>query len=224
MLPDFLTGSTTQNECASRHSPRCSPEDGKQHASASSAGPSASGGDGFDGQWFGAYSKTLEGTIARNRMAWPDGHTSEMNIKSPSEFWLRVDDEVLTAKLQPDGNLHWSDGDIWTRRKRNSLQPSSREHCVQFDGSSNPESAECLQHYARNRMGQTFTVVLSTRDIADKTDAVSNFAAVNQIPFQASDVEYIGHTVFFAIHLLLTHKTLNTTLSSAQVWHCFVLQ
>lgn len=91
----------------------------------------------FDGTWTGA-------SISSDMMTWPDGHISKLHITSQSQFWVRVDGAVHTAKLQHNGTLRWSDGDVWTLCQQSGSRPSRRDVSSTDPGSTQKTSSANL--------------------------------------------------------------------------------
>eukprot|EP00427_Karlodinium_veneficum_P037253 CAMPEP_0169297088 /NCGR_PEP_ID=MMETSP1016-20121227/65511_1 /TAXON_ID=342587 /ORGANISM="Karlodinium micrum, Strain CCMP2283" /LENGTH=1357 /DNA_ID=CAMNT_0009388571 /DNA_START=1 /DNA_END=4071 /DNA_ORIENTATION=+ len=61
----------------------------------------------IDGVWTG-------GTISGTTLTWPNGTQTTINMIAPREYAIMLeDDKVLTACLEYDGKLHWTDGDVW---------------------------------------------------------------------------------------------------------------
>eukprot|EP00931_Biecheleriopsis_adriatica_P090641 TRINITY_DN6459_c1_g1_i1.p1 TRINITY_DN6459_c1_g1~~TRINITY_DN6459_c1_g1_i1.p1 ORF type:complete len:281 (+),score=77.83 TRINITY_DN6459_c1_g1_i1:21-863(+) len=62
----------------------------------------------LDGRW-------SKGCIDGSVLRWNTGSTSELVRKSPREFSMVRKNKEYTARLENDGKLHWSDGDVWSR-------------------------------------------------------------------------------------------------------------
>jgi len=65
--------------------------------------------EGIDGGW-------SKGTISGTKLKWHEGYVSRLERVSSREWTLdATDGGTYTAKLEGDGRLHWSDGDVWCR-------------------------------------------------------------------------------------------------------------
>mmetsp|Transcript_59324 Transcript_59324/g.94177 ORF Transcript_59324/g.94177 Transcript_59324/m.94177 type:complete len:774 (-) Transcript_59324:135-2456(-) len=62
----------------------------------------------IQGMWEG-------GCIVGTTLRWSDGGTTTINIVTPNEFTLTIGDHTVTAVLERDAKLHWSDGDVWIK-------------------------------------------------------------------------------------------------------------
>jgi hypothetical protein len=67
---------------------------------------------GIDGTWADSNGCA---TIWRNSLTWNDGTEIELIEKTETSLRARKSNEDLFAEIGEDGNLHWSDGDIWKR-------------------------------------------------------------------------------------------------------------
>jgi len=62
----------------------------------------------IEGAWTGGF---IDGT----NLSWNDGTQATIVIITPKKFTVTVEDEVVSAELEDDGKLHWSDGDVWMK-------------------------------------------------------------------------------------------------------------
>merc|ERR1711924_39215 len=69
--------------------------------------------DGFDGVWESVPENMIAGRIKGSTLRM--GGDIPLQITSPTTFNMRMDGTQYFANLEEDGNLHWSDGDIWRR-------------------------------------------------------------------------------------------------------------
>merc|ERR1712066_200072 len=64
---------------------------------------------GFDGTWGPA-------SIRKGVLTWNEDEQVMLEILSRSEFRMTYNGQWLIARAKADGKLHWSDGDVWSRK------------------------------------------------------------------------------------------------------------
>lgn len=69
----------------------------------------------FEGDWTWA-------TIDEHKLIWKEGEEVAIQPLSATTFQMRYEGISNTAELRHDGKLHWDDGDVWTRRSKQSLR------------------------------------------------------------------------------------------------------
>lgn len=62
----------------------------------------------IEGVWQG-------GSITGTTLWWNDGRLATIHILTPTKFSVTLEGIVVTAALEDDGKLHWSNGDIWEK-------------------------------------------------------------------------------------------------------------
>jgi len=65
----------------------------------------------FDGLW------RNRGAIDGDKLTWKDGPTELLVITSDVTLELTFEGHTYHGELREDGQLHWDDGDIWTRQE-----------------------------------------------------------------------------------------------------------
>jgi antitoxin component of MazEF toxin-antitoxin module len=63
----------------------------------------------FDGVWGPA-------CLRKGVLTWNEGEDVEVDVLSDTKFRMTYVGKVCSAELRRDGKLHWSDGDVWSRR------------------------------------------------------------------------------------------------------------
>jgi hypothetical protein len=63
----------------------------------------------FDGSWSG------RGVIREGKLAWQDGPSTPLVILTSTTLRVTLDGVSHQGELRNDGQLHWDDGDVWTR-------------------------------------------------------------------------------------------------------------
>merc|ERR1712050_219556 len=77
----------------------------------------------FDGHW-------NRGFIFGSVVTWHDGTTSTLTI-SGAHIKVTLAKQLYSGILRPDGNIHWSDGDIWTRVSQVEFDKLKAVHSLQ---------------------------------------------------------------------------------------------
>lgn len=69
----------------------------------------------FDGRWKSVESGEHVATIFDGRIAWADGPAKEYEHLGKGTLQTELCDGLYTAQLTEEGDLKWSDGDVWRR-------------------------------------------------------------------------------------------------------------
>ena len=67
----------------------------------------------YDGTWYDKSEKTLQGTISGSTLTWNNGKELVFKFDEQSRIVLKVEEDKYLGELTHDGNIQWSNGDIW---------------------------------------------------------------------------------------------------------------
>jgi len=68
----------------------------------------------FDGRWIGKTGEYM-GSIVGTTITWADGPGVELRKESERVISCELFGDIFRAELNAEGQLVWSDGDIWVR-------------------------------------------------------------------------------------------------------------
>lgn len=157
----------------------------------------------FDGVWGPA-------RLKKGVLTWNEGEAVEVDVLSEVQFRITYVGRVYSAELRSDGKLHWSDGDVWSRR----CTPCTTDHPAH--GSLPP----WLRRQSQNR--QCIKLVPPSR----MTSATLS-RAVGQVPecrrvFQDSQTEITSRCEGDNAHSLLDEQPNTLKKASAATSCCGV--
>jgi len=87
----------------------------------------------FQGQW------TRGASITGKTLRFDTGQTVALDIVSSTELKMDFQGKKITAKLQDDLSLQWSDGDVWSRLEFNGGAPFVESKMVSGGGFAEPK-------------------------------------------------------------------------------------
>lgn len=64
----------------------------------------------FDGVWD-------VGVVSGGRFRWHSGEEAQLLFNSPTKMQMSYNGTLTAAELQANGEIHWEDGDVWTRKQ-----------------------------------------------------------------------------------------------------------
>lgn len=106
----------------------------------------------LDGNWYKTNGGPFVATIAGSIMYWQDGIETTLS-KTGGALMMHLEGDCYTAQVR-DGQIHWSDGDVWERRECRS--EAKHQQKVTFVLQS-PEAADDIQCSAKPDKEQSGT-------------------------------------------------------------------
>jgi hypothetical protein len=109
----FSTSALAEDEEAETYTVNCA-ESGSYEHTVEDMVTACSEEERLDGIWSDANGLAV---IDRHTLTWHDGVETQLIERTSKTMKLRRDEEMYIAEVKADGHLHWSDGDIWTRKQ-----------------------------------------------------------------------------------------------------------